>query len=456
MPRSPAGFLVAGLLLGAALGGLVVWLSLSTGSGGGHDLDVPRARSAPEPTPAPALRLEAPPPVERPTEEPRASASGGPEGADALRRGLALRVGDAVDLETWRVVERTDPSADLECLDLHSDLIVLGARHGGQLVVWTEGEQLFSELERDRARDLVRDAPSRLEPQDLVLTVSPTFTRQRPSLAHAAAGDGSAFLLWGEAVDFARSTLDRRAFLLGERVERRDGGGMLTTGGGQRAGEGPGAAEAERLKVLAAALPGFNASTARNFAGEWVRIERPFGQGTVAGFHKRFELSEPWARSLATGPWLSLHLAQGTTDSAQVILDHHSTVLHAGDQRGEALVRDHASLIIEGDLLGRVTVEVHGILVVRGRVLGTLKVGSWARVVLQRGPGGTLDLSSSFHAHLLLGGHVRRDDIPALGAPGIGSVLHLDRSDLASGTHEKLHGWQQVIVGDERWVQLGR
>lgn len=450
-----------GFLLGAAVVGLLAWLSARPSPEGA--LGLPASGAVPEvgsPAPpeasAPTLRLE-PAASAEPT-----SGTHGPSVRARGRRdqaqhgGLAIQIGDGVDLAGWRVVPRGDPQADLECLDMHDWGVLLSARHGGRPLLRSGPTPVFAELDVEEARRRVRHAPATLPPGDVWISSQQIVSERATALGQFAAADGSAFLVRVVALDWTSSALDRRAWLQAERVERRDEGSALIVDEHLVPVPGPGSERAAQLCAWGAALPGFNASTARGFPGEWSRLEGERGRGKIQGFHKRIELPAPWSSVLETGPWLSLHIPEGTTDDARLALDHHSTVLLGGDARGEARVTDHATLIVAGDLLGRVEVENHGILIVEGRVRGTVKVGSWARVLLLQGAGGTLDLTSSRSSQLLLGGHLRGEDIAGLGAPGTGCVLHAERSDLADGVHPALAGWEAVHVADERWVAFRR
>jgi len=449
-----------GVLTGAALVALAWWLAAP---GDGAEELLARSDRAPiaegveaedaHPVLLAAPRASAPEAGESEGSARRTRAAG----ADAVaHKGLAVRAGDGVDLVGWRVVARADPQADLECLEIHTGGANVQARHGAQPLLLT-GSSLFRSLRREEARRLAPHAPTSLARRDPVFVALAPHVRQHESgLLYVASGDGGAWALWIEALDDAPSVVDRVVWLLAERVEQREGGGLLADVDLLEPSPGPGQERVEQITAWGAALPGFPASSGKVFAGSWQRLKTPAGTGEVQGFHKRIEFVAPWSGPLESGAWLGLHLRGGTTVDARLALEHHSTVLVAGDLEGEVVVDDHATLVVEGDLLGRVEVKSHGILIVEGRQRGHVTVGSWARVLLRRGPGGSLDLKAGSHAHLLLAGELRREEIAGLGVPGDHATLYLESSDLAVGTHDDLAGWKQVIVGDERWAALRR
>jgi hypothetical protein len=434
----------AGSAVGLVVGFAVAWFMPREG---------PRDEAAPTRVERPAAPSEAPVlvgPTPTPTASEPAVAGAPTAGAPFLPGTATLAIGDGYVFGEDRARPGADPeSVDVSCQDIHHG-VSLRCAHGA-VAADVPLAAVGMPAEAGVAASLVKDAPRELPQRNAKLASVPMPRASGIALVRSAAGKTYRVHLVAE--HGSPSALERRAEIAWKEVPSVEGGGVIRLPTTSRVGSERTHADLRRLYDVGRAIPGD--SFASHLLGDY---ERPSDLPPHLDVResKHLLIESPLASTIRLGGGGAVFAAAGIAREGKVVLDSYAAVAVHGDLDGKVEVRSYAYVHVSGDLTGEVDVGSYATVVIDGDIRGTLRVRSYTDLLLRGRILGALETKGSCWCDFWFESYFGRSDLEALPGPFGSVTLHLLRTDLPPGKHEKVGTWREVIVGEPVWDKLRR
>lgn len=378
------------------------------------------------------------PPIVEPRESPDVPAF--PEGRATLRIGDHYRFGDDA-------IRSEDAEYDLRCLDLHHDATF--ATPNGSKEARSSGLQsVLPASATERAR-MVPSAPPELSDRAVVTRVKAAGDRTGVALVRGA--DGRTYRVHIDTLHAAPDALERWVEIAYVEVPVEPEGGHVVA---------PVVIEDLQLD------PGLVRDLARlkergRFASESLdsyqrpptRLLTALGETVTFGTEIHAVVRDRLSTEVVLDRGGSLVFADGIGETGKLRWNGYSGALIRGDMAGEIDIQSYGSVGISGDLTGTVAADSYATIVLEGDLVGRLELDSYVDVLIRGRILGELAADGACWSDVWISPHFGTADLARLTSDS-SVTLHLRRSDLAIGTHEKHLGWRAVIVGEEAWQTI--
>lgn len=440
--------LVAGVVAGAAAVGVAWWL-VAAGSGGAGGDAPASASKAPPPSrraePRPALPAVAP--RVRAAESAPDAASAPVDDAPFAPGAADLRVGDGYVFGERAPRRGQDAEgADILCVDITAASVALRTAHGGRLADVPLGV-LGMPQDVEGVAALVTDAPERLDGDVVVLGTR--ASAKSPGVGLVRSASGATYKVYVTTIVRDVDVRLRVACLEVAMVPTRANGGVVALPVPSSAAGAPTLDDLTKIVAAGAALPGD--SFAHFLDGEYERLSTTPRDITVDGRH--LLVDDAIRANVTLGGNGSLVAARGIVETGRVQIGGYAGVAVRGDMAGEINVGNYAYVHISGNLTGTLSIDSYATVVIDGDLRGEAVLASATTLLLRGRVLGKLtirDSSSKIWIQGYLGGALVEQ------LSGGGSELHLQKSDLAAGTHTDIPGWSKVVVGEDAWSVIAR
>ena len=376
-------------------------------------------------------------------------------GKEPIKTGQTiLRIREAYVFGQDRAVPLTDDfdeeKADLICQDIRHG-ISLATPHGALPVraPFVSGRQKIQALTVFR---LLKDAPLNLTNRNASIPSEPQALDA--GVAVIKARNGKVYKVRVAHLHGDPRVWNRRVRIEYAVIPQAEGGGFVQLPGQPRSLPLSQASNAKLQKFRSTArVPG---SGFKSFMeGEYESISKLPAKLELEN-RSYVALSEPLDSLIVTNAHSGVLAEQGIEKKGKIQVRSYTAVLVDGDMHGTIDVGSYAYVHIRGNLTETINCDSYATVIVDGDILGSLAVKSYVTLLL-RGkipkPKTSLHVRGSCWSTFFFDSKHTQKEL--LSMPATRQItLHVRESDLASGSHKNIGGWQEVIVADDAWRRL--